>query len=376
MTIDRSTRDRYFTLLEAHVCRPAEEHLAEAAQLGQELVRAGVPEEEIAEIHEEALLRLAETQTELALRDAATSISAPLMEILMSYSLAFREEIDHRKRVETSLRASENRFRTILDENADGIIAVDRDSIIRYVNPAAESLLHSPGEGLLGSKFAFPVVAGEVCEVDIPHEDGERLVAKLHAVKTEMDGKPLYVVTLSDITEMARLREELRALALRDELTGLYNRRGFRILAQQQLKLARRAKTHMLLLFADYDRLKEINDSHGHDAGDQALTEAARLMTGTFRESDVVARLGGDEFAVLAIDAPEGSAKMLVKRLKEAVLSLNSGNGRRCALSLSLGVAHWDPTQPCSLDEILTQADRAMYAEKRRKKAEAPRSNG
>jgi diguanylate cyclase (GGDEF)-like protein len=173
------------------------------------------------------------------------------------------------------------------------------------------------------------------------------------------------VAVYTDITERVRMEEALRALALLDELTGLYNRRGFSILAEHQLKMAERGKRRMLLLFSDLDGLKWINDTFGHPEGDRALIEVADILEETFRESDIVARIGGDEFVVLAVETNGSPAGVLTTRLRENLEARNAGADRRYQLSLSVGVAHYDPTRPCSLDDLLAGADRAMYGQKR-----------
>jgi diguanylate cyclase (GGDEF)-like protein len=160
------------------------------------------------------------------------------------------------------------------------------------------------------------------------------------------------------------LREELRSLALADELTGLHNRRGFFALAGQHLKFARRNREHALLFFADINGLKQINDHFGHSWGDAAIMRIARVLERTFRDSDVVARLGGDEFVILANEAGEDSRQDILRRLKENLLS-EGLRDPRYPLSLSVGVARFDPQNPMTLDEILNLADRAMYQAKR-----------
>ena len=166
---------------------------------------------------------------------------------------------------------------------------------------------------------------------------------------------------------IGRLEEsvaELRNQALVDELTGLYNRRGFMLLAQQQLKLADRTKMGMLLLFADLDNLKWINDTLGHRKGDLALIETARILKETFREPDIIARIGGDEFGVLAIEGRKGSAEMLISRLQERLDTHNAKRKHRYKLSLSMGIERYDPECPCSIDELLAMADSLMYEQK------------
>lgn len=154
--------------------------------------------------------------------------------------------------------------------------------------------------------------------------------------------------------------EKLRDLSLTDELTGLHNRRGFFALAAQQLKLARRNSQQALLLFADIDGLKQINDRFGHAEGDTAIKRVAEVLKRTFRESDVAARLGGDEFAVLANEATGESEDEILRRLHE-----EAARDTRYPLSLSVGVTRFDPQNPATLEELLNSADRAMYQVKR-----------
>ena len=173
------------------------------------------------------------------------------------------------------------------------------------------------------------------------------------------------VAVYTDITERVRMEETLLALSLIDELTSLYNRRGFLILAEQQLKTANRAKRRMMLLFADFDGLKQINDTFGHTEGDRALIETASVLTETFREADIVARIAGHELVVLAIETDGVPAEILTTRLQENLKARNVREGLPYKLSLSVGLARYDPKHPCSIDELLAQADRAMYAKKR-----------
>ena len=156
--------------------------------------------------------------------------------------------------------------------------------------------------------------------------------------------------------------EELAHMATHDPLTDVPNRRGFFTLARQQLKMADRAKKRMALLFADFDHLKQINDAFGHSEGDRALIEVADVLKETFRESDIIARIGGDEFVILATETGEASA--LTTRLQENLEARNARGERRYKLSLSVGVARYDPEHPCSIDELLARADRLMYEQK------------
>jgi diguanylate cyclase (GGDEF)-like protein len=160
------------------------------------------------------------------------------------------------------------------------------------------------------------------------------------------------------------LQAELGNLALKDELTGFFNRRGFQALAERQLKLGRRSGRAMLLFFIDVDGLKQINDSFGHAEGDQALKRTAETLEKTFRDSDVIARLGGDEFAVLAIEASGHSEARILARLQKYLKTVNAREVQY-AVSLSVGVARFDHGKPISIRDLMAQADQAMYEQKR-----------
>jgi diguanylate cyclase (GGDEF)-like protein/putative nucleotidyltransferase with HDIG domain/PAS domain S-box-containing protein len=197
----------------------------------------------------------------------------------------------------------------------------------------------------------------------------------------EFNQTELILLAIEDVTERVRAEEarekyskrleemvqELRSQALADELTGLYNRRGFIFLAQQQLKLANRTKMGMLLLFADFNNLKWINDTLGHHKGDLALIETANILKETFREPDIIARIGGDEFVVLATEVRKDrdSAEILISRLQENLDTHNARGRRSYKLSLSMGITRYDTESPCSIDELLARADSLMYEEKR-----------
>lgn len=178
-------------------------------------------------------------------------------------------------------------------------------------------------------------------------------------------------VDIRHLRDHARQRktfeEELLALSLTDPLTGLYNRRGFLTFAERQLTLSLRTRQRMILFFADQDGLKRINDTLGHEEGDQAIVETASLLKKTFRASDIVARIGGDEYVVLAVDPDANSPEAILERLQGNIARHNREAKHRYELSLSIGFAVYDPNRPLTLDALMTQADNAMYEEKKRK---------
>ena len=167
---------------------------------------------------------------------------------------------------------------------------------------------------------------------------------------------------------LRKSKEALIALSLRDELTGLYNRRGFMTLAEQQLKVANRAKKGLLMIFADIDGMKDINDTLGHMQGDSALIDTAEILRKTFRESDIIARYGGDEFIILSIENTESGAELFENRLREHLEYHNKHESSTYTLSLSTGFARYDPENPLSIEDLLVEADHIMYDKKNVKK--------
>jgi diguanylate cyclase (GGDEF)-like protein len=168
--------------------------------------------------------------------------------------------------------------------------------------------------------------------------------------------------------ERHRLMGALRSLSLIDDLTGLYNRRGFSDLGEQYLKLAKRAARGVTIVYLDLDRFKTINDSLGHHVGDRALIKVADILRASFRRSDIIARLGGDEFAVLALESTGEGVDLIIQRLRDRFADFNQTSPESYQLSVSIGVARHEGEIRVRLEDLLAEADSAMYAEKRAKR--------
>jgi diguanylate cyclase (GGDEF)-like protein len=166
--------------------------------------------------------------------------------------------------------------------------------------------------------------------------------------------------------ERHRLQKNLQNLSLLDDLTGLYNRRGFLALAEQHLRMIQR-KGAALLIYLDLDDLKLINDSYGHLEGNRALIVTANVLRACFRQSDILARLGGDEFCVLMTDAGQDTDQQVRKRLQQRADFINALSSWNFRLSLSVGIADVPVVHQPSLDQLLRVADTRMYEEKRKK---------
>lgn len=195
--------------------------------------------------------------------------------------------------------------------------------------------------------------------------------AQDYIAKSRLDGYTL-VRAVRYARERHRLISELRQLAVMDELTGVQNRRGFLALAEHHIALARREGRQLALLYIDVDGMKDINDALGHPAGDEAIRGAAQLMRDTFRLSDVVGRVGGDEFCVLLTGSGWQDVDVAVARLQAGLEQLNGTGELAYHLSLSVGIARYTSTEPCSVAELMEQADATMYSHKSRRSRVTP----
>ncbi|MCC6245125.1 MAG: GGDEF domain-containing protein [Gemmatimonadaceae bacterium] len=289
----------------------------------------------------------------------------------------------HTRQLHDAMQASADGvllLRTIRD--LDGTIS---DFEILEANPAAAALLRAERVALLGRRVRrdFPTgVSASVLEsyrsvvqqqqpfhADVRVDRRQFAAGWLshHAVPTA-DG---LAVTLRDISTHKREEQQLRRASLTDELTRLYNRRGFLTLGEQQLRLARRQDKDAVLLYVDMDEFKALNDQYGHAEGDRALMAVARLLRRVVRDCDVVGRMGGDEFTVLALDADRIAARSIQRRIEERLALLNASGELAAPLSLTIGHTRVRPTEHAPLTEIMARADALLYARKRRRKLTA-----
>jgi len=239
------------------------------------------------------------------------------------------------------------------------------------------------------SRYVFDIA---VIDIVLPDMEGFELTAKVRKMKPDMAiilmtgfidefsyedaikagasdfiKKPFSVTELIARIEHAKRHERLHDISLRDELTGLYNRRGFFTLAEHLLKTAKRRQKGLFMLYSDLDGLKRINDVLGHQKGDWALIDTAIILQETFRGSDIIARIGGDEFVVMPIETEGINLGIVINRFQKAVEMDNTKSTRDYKLSISTGTAYFDPLAPCTIDELLSSADRMMYEQKRTK---------
>lgn len=296
------------------------------------------------------------------------------------------QELRERKKTETELRESEELYTKLILTIPDVVIRTDIDGTILYVNEGGLLLRGYTREEVMGKNMLSFIAPEDVeramentvlmlqsvlgpREYSLLMKDGTRVPFEVNGdILRHKDGTPYSIVLVCrDISERKDLQDKLRTMAITDELTGLYNRRGFITLAEQQLKSADRNKERGLMAFIDLDGMKHINDIWGHEEGDRALVAAAGLLRETYRESDIIARVGGDEFAVLALNVDYSMPEVFINRLQERLDAYNAGKDSGYRLSMSVGSAFYEPDNPCSLDELMSRADRLMYEDKHRK---------
>ncbi len=311
-----------------------------------------------------------------------------LEKTLEERSRQIENQIVEKKKVETSLQDTEAKYRSLVESTEDSIYLVDRECRYLFMNRQ-----HMIRMGLIPSQIqGMPYRAYHTQEETAWFEenvkriletgesfqnehqskrDGRYFLQTLSPAKDEQGNIVAITIISKDINERKRMEEELRTLSLTDELTGLYNRRGFLTLAEQYLKIANRMKNKISILYADMDDLKIINDTLGHEKGDRALIETAEILKETFRESDVAARIGGDEFVIMPAAVSGASIDKVLERLRNNISQVNAEAGRDYQISLSCGIALYDPEQPCTIEELLRRGDRMMYESKKGKHSRA-----
>lgn len=311
---------------------------------------------------------------------------------------ALNESLDQRVRQRTAeiadaheaLAQQESRLRAVIDTAMDGVLIIGQDNRIQIFNKACERMFGWRSEEIVGrltselvsaetrslrsNQMAFddlvgPMAAGEMAMEQVRtirgrRRDGTTFPLEVSLSRTSIQGGSVYIAIVRDVTEAVRARQELFALATKDALTGLRNRRYFLEGADTEFARSRRHGRGFALLLIDADHFKLVNDTRGHAAGDRALQGIAEICVRSLREVDLVGRLGGEEFAVAMPEADLAVASQVAERLRQQIAEHEVGGGDQSfRVTVSIGVAAASPADR-TLDQMLRRADQALYTAK------------
>ena len=314
--------------------------------------------------------------------DVSLTISPILDGKTITGASVVARDITERKRAAGSLAQQA----AAMKASMDGMAIIDHCGVCIYLNDAYAKIFgYADPERLIGATwemFYFTEELDRLKQQIMPAVwrdgswRGEALGLKVNGGTlpleisiSSVDGGGL-VQVVRDITERKKLEETLRNSSLKDDLTGLFNRRGLLKQAAPYFDFARRQKEKLLLLFIDLDGMKKINDEFGHNEGDNALIQTAQILNKSFRSSDIIARLGGDEFTVLVTDLTANKEDAIM-RLNDNLKAYNASETCVHKLAFSIGVATLEPERMTCFEELLEQADQAMYEQKRMKRRRA-----
>ena len=289
-------------------------------------------------------------------------------ELLLERTITFAIS---RQGMKNELRESENRVRTIIESNADGIIVINEQQEIQFMNPAAENLFGRSQEELLGTLLDYPNRSGDEVEI-IPKNNSSKVrTVELHCVDMDWRGEPARLISLRDITQRVELESQLRHMATHDPLTGIPNRTIFEDRLTLAIKRYERYEhydqtsdhppCHLAVILLDLDEFKHVNDTYGHPQGDLLLIEIAKRLTHAVRESDTVARLGGDEFVIIAENITAfKDLQELIQRVMKTLHQPIVLDGGTVEMTSSIGVCCY-PDDGKDYTTLFKHADIALY---------------
>jgi diguanylate cyclase (GGDEF)-like protein/PAS domain S-box-containing protein len=296
----------------------------------------------------------------------------------------YLRDLTLQKLAEDAASATASKYRMVMEQASDGILVLDRTTRCIEVNARLCTLLGYAPREILARQYSDLIHPNDLGETPVRldelmaqgsvttervllRKDGEEVVVEVGA-SALADGRILALVR--DITARKQSEEVLRTQSVVDELTGVYNRRGFLQAAERELRFAGgSAGQTVLLLMADLDNLKLINDTFGHAAGDDALVAAADVLRDIVRASDVVGRWGGDEFAVFVARGADAALDAVRARMARRLAQVNAGH-KPYLVALSLGSVVTRVDERTTLTSLVAQADASLYQEKRSRPAE------
>jgi diguanylate cyclase (GGDEF)-like protein/PAS domain S-box-containing protein len=309
----------------------------------------------------------------------------------IAYIDGILEDITERKEAQAALQESEEKYRRVVDNSLVGFYIIQNSVHVFCNQRLAEMFGYEKTDEVIGKHikdFVAPeswaavekqVLLRELGEMGEREtlqytfkgikRDGTVFEIETSGNKIMYEGKPAIQGNMIDITVRKRAEEKLKILATRDALTGVLNRGVALLLFAKQLQMAKRESVKLSICYLDLDGLKEINDTYGHQEGDETLKMVSKFLLQSLREADIVCRLGGDEFLIILPHCPVEKAMNVWERISRAVVSFNGRNEKPYIISLSRGFAEFSPENPKTVDQLIAMADREMYKHKHSKSA-------
>ena len=297
-------------------------------------------------------------------------------------------DITERKKAEETLQKSHQEFASVFKNIPQAVVYLDENINIKNISPRFtelfgytleeikgkninEGIIHPPGK-IEEGKNLDKIASSEGYfnyESIRKKKDGTLFPVSISGSNMIIDGQLKGMIgTYFDITERKKLEKKLEKLAHFDNLTGCYSRGYGLALLEEQIKTANRKKTPILLLYLDVDEFKKINDTYGHKEGDRVLKGAVKLFKSTLRKIDIICRMGGDEFLLIFLESSLNDAPIIIKRLSKNLEKLNQKLAKPYKIDFSIGLSHYNPSNPLSIEKLIKIADENMYEEKKKKK--------
>ncbi len=306
-------------------------------------------------------------------------------------TLSSGEDITERIEAEKALRESEEKFRLLFENAKDAILWADAmTGVIINCNKSAEVLFETKKEELIGMHQAsvHPPDKAEYYtsmfqkhidqngfaddEAEIITRSGKIRQVTITASVTIVEGRPIIQGIFHDITERKRAEDELKVMATTDALTNVPNRGTGLLLFGKQLQMAKRNNMKLSVCYIDFNDLKGINDTYGHQEGDEALKRVANYLKEVLRAIDIVCRLGGDEFLIVLPQCPLENARSVWQRIANHIQQFNESGIKPYKISLSHGFAEFDPADEKTVDQLIAVADQEMYKDKQTVESKKP----
>jgi diguanylate cyclase (GGDEF)-like protein/PAS domain S-box-containing protein len=316
--------------------------------------------------------------------DVRINVGISVAEDGLRTSIGTIKDLRETKRTMRDLAKSQRDIESILNNMPDVFYRTDLQGFITLMSPSCEEVLGYEADEMIGRPLAnFYCTPGErekivtaiqqgqgksrQVEACLIHKDGSKIWISTNAyMRLDENGQAIGVEGIArNITERKEMEDKLTTLARIDDLTQVYNRRYLYEEAEKQLTLAQRYQRPMALLMLDLDHFKQVNDTHGHRAGDDLLIHFAQICRGTIRETDIIGRTGGEEFAILLPETGLDAASLLAERIRSHVESSSLAfNHATLTYTVSIGIAVRD-AEDINIEKMLSQADKALYAAKK-----------